>query len=221
MDFLETRMLHHLEAQDAIIAAKTEQSEGTNRSRIDPAISSRRIDVGDYVLRKSNVTTNEDKPARKLLLPSIGPYKVPWHDATRTTYQLDLGSERAYSYFHVSQIKPYTGEPTNPQCRPRISLSVSTDNLQIVKVLGHRFKFNDGLQFLCQYQVYLVEDATYRNAIDFIEPAARLLVVKYIRNIAKLPRDLEAWLCSIPGRWIRQDGLLQRRLRLMQLLLHW
>jgi transposase InsO family protein len=32
MDFVEARMLHHLEAQDAIIAAKTEQSERTNRT---------------------------------------------------------------------------------------------------------------------------------------------------------------------------------------------
>ena len=198
MDFVEARMLHHLEAQDAVIAAKTEQSERTNRNRIDPATSSNRIDIGDYVLRKSNVTTKEDRPARKLLLPWIGPYKVIWHDASRTSYQLDLGSEGAHSYFHVSQIKLYTGEPTNPQRRPRISLSISADNLQIVKILGHRFKFNDGLQFLCQYQDYSVEDATYRNAVDFIEPATRLLVAKYIRGIANLPRNLEAWAMQHP-----------------------
>jgi hypothetical protein len=86
MDFVEARMLHHLEAQDV---AKTEQSERVNRNPIDPATSSRRIDVG----------AKEDEPSRKLLLPWIGPYKVIWHDATRTTYQLDLGSERAHSYF--------------------------------------------------------------------------------------------------------------------------
>ena len=198
MDFVEARMLHHLEAQDAIIAAKTEQSAYTNRDRIDPATSPKRIDVGDYVLRKSNVIPKEDKPARKLLLPWIGPYKVVWHDASRTSYQLDLGSEKAHTYFHVSQIKLYTGDPTTPQRRPRISLTVNEDNLQISKILGHRFKYNDGLQFLCQYRDYSAEDATYRNAVDFIEPAARLLVAKYIRGIANLPRDLEAWTMQHP-----------------------
>jgi hypothetical protein len=36
MDFVEARMLHHLEAHDLIIAAKTEQLVYTNRDRINP-----------------------------------------------------------------------------------------------------------------------------------------------------------------------------------------
>jgi len=51
MDFVKARMLHHLETQDAIIAAKTDQSEYSNRSRIDPASSTSVINVSDYVLR--------------------------------------------------------------------------------------------------------------------------------------------------------------------------
>ena len=221
MDFVEARMLHHLEAQDAIIAAKTEQSERTNRNRIDPATSPNPINVGDYVLRLFEDTTKKDKPARKLLLPWIGPYKVTWHDSTRTTYQLDLGHEKAHSYFHVSHLKFYTGEPTNPQRRPRISLSISFDNLEIAKVLGHRFKFNDGLLFLCQYQDYSIEDAIYHNAIDFVEPAARLLVAKYIRIFPISPEILKLGPCSIPGHWIRQVDSLQLLLHLVQRLLHW
>jgi len=198
MDFVEARMLHHLEAQDAIIATKTEQSAYTNHDRIDPADSPNPINVGDYVLRKSNVILKEDKPARKLILPWIGPYKVLWHNISRTMYELDLGLENAHPYFHISQIKLYTGEPTNPQRRPRISLSINEDNLHIAKVLGHRFKFNDGLQFLCQFQDYSVNDATYRSADSFVEPAARLLVAKYIRGITNLPPDLEAWAMARP-----------------------
>ena len=198
MDFVEARMLHHLEAQDAIIAAKTEQSERTNRARIDPATSPNPINVGDYVLRLFEHTTKEDKPARKLLPRWTGPYKVTWHDSTRTTYQLDLGNEKAHPYFHISRLKLYTGEPTNPQRRPRISPSISVDNLEVVKVIGHRFKFNDGLQFLCQWRDYSIEDSTYRNATDFVEPAARLLVAKYIRDFRNIPRDLEAWAMQHP-----------------------
>ena len=67
MDFVEARMLHHLEAQDAIIAAKTEQSERTNRTRTDPSEISTPINVGDYVLRLLVQLSNDDRPARKLI----------------------------------------------------------------------------------------------------------------------------------------------------------
>jgi Integrase zinc binding domain len=198
MDFVEARMLHHLEAQDAVIAAKTEQSERTNRQRIDPETVPLPINVGEYVLRKSHAVPLGDKPAKKLLLPWIGPYKVVWHDPTRTTYQLDLGHEKAHPYFHVDQIKLYTGDPTSPQRRPRISLSVNEDNLQIDRILGHRFKFNDGLQFLCQYKDYSPDDATYRKAMDFVEPTACILVARYLRGFKELPRDLRQWTLRTP-----------------------
>ena len=67
MDFIEARMLHHLEAQDMIIVTKTEQSERTNRARIDLTISPNPINIGDYVLRLFEHTTKEDKSTRKLL----------------------------------------------------------------------------------------------------------------------------------------------------------
>jgi len=198
MDFVETRMLHHLEAQDSIIAAKTEQATYMNRNRIDPNLSPRPINVGDYVLRLFEHPAKEDRPARKLLQRWFGPYKVIWHDATRTTYMLDLGNERAHPYFHISRLKLYIGEPTNPQRRPRISTSIGADNLEVGKVIGHRFKHNEGLQFLCQWKDYSIEDSTYRNASDFVEPAARLLVAKYIRGIQNLPRNLETWAMQRP-----------------------
>jgi hypothetical protein len=124
-------MLHHLGAQDAIIAAKTEQPKRTNRDWIGPVTSSRRINVGDYVLRNSNVIPKEDKPARKLLLAWIGPYKVLWHDATRTNYQLTLGPGNTHPCFHVLQIKLYNREPTNPQ---RCTFAISPTSLKISKL---------------------------------------------------------------------------------------
>jgi hypothetical protein len=137
MHFVEARTLHDLETQDVIIAAKTKQSERTNRARIDPTISSKPINVGDYVLRRFEHTAREDKPTRTLLPRWIGPYKVTWHDSTRRMYMLDLGNERAYLCFHISRLKLYTGEPTNPQRRPRISPSISIDNLEVAKIIGH------------------------------------------------------------------------------------
>ena len=75
----------------------------------------------------------------------------------------------------------------------------TTQNLEIAKVVGHRFKFHDGLQFLCQWHDYSIEDSTYRNGSTFIHPAARLLVAKYIRDLGdKLPKDLEDWATQHP-----------------------
>ena len=65
MDFVEVRMLHHLKTQDAIIAAKTDQSEYSNRSRIDPASTPSVINVGDYALRLWEYGRKDNKPARK------------------------------------------------------------------------------------------------------------------------------------------------------------
>src|SRR5271170_5549038 len=67
----------------------------------------------------------------------------------------------------------------------------------LCKVLSHRFSFEEGVEFL-RLKDYTLEDATYPNAGTFIEPSARLLVAKYIRSIANLPPDLEAWAMERP-----------------------
>src|SRR5271170_1833227 len=67
----------------------------------------------------------------------------------------------------------------------------------LCKVLSHRFSFEEGVEFL-RLKDYTLEDATYPNAGTFIEPSARLLVAKYVRSIANLPRDLEAWAMERP-----------------------
>jgi len=70
--FVEVRMLHHLKTQDAIIAAKTDQSEYSNRSRTDPASTSSVINVGDYALRLLEYGRKDNKPARKLHNAAVG-----------------------------------------------------------------------------------------------------------------------------------------------------
>ena len=76
-----------------------------------------------------------------------GPYKVLWHDKTRSLYQFDVGKEQFHNSLHVSRIKLYVGEPTNPQRRPCLSPSVEADNLEIKRIIGHRFRQQGGLQF--------------------------------------------------------------------------
>ena len=109
-----------------------------------------------------------------------------------------LGMKRLISNFHIPHLKLYIKESTNLQRRPRISPSINVDNLEVAKVIGHRFRFNASLQFLCQWKQYSIEDSTYHNATDFIESAARLLVAKYIRVIQNLSRNLEVWAMQHP-----------------------
>jgi hypothetical protein len=118
------------------------------------------------------------------------PYKVLWYDPTQMMYQLDLRSSKAHDKFNVTQLKLYTGEPSDAQRRLRVSLMINEDNLMIHKILGHQFKHNNGLQFLCQFKDYAVEDAICRNATDFVEPAACILVAKYLRTLKNIPDDL-------------------------------
>ena len=118
--------------------------------------------------------------------------------STEQAYKLNLGHENTYLYFHVLQIKLYSREATNLQCRPCISLSVNANTLEIVKVIGYSFKFNEGRQFLYQFRDYLLEDATYHSAVDIVKPSARLLIAKYIPGITNLPQDLEAWVMRHP-----------------------
>lgn len=191
MHFVETRMLNLLETQDAIIAAKTDQAHFANKSRRDPTVNP--IKAGDYVLCLSEwAGSKDDKAAKKLRQRWLGPYLVTSHDATYTIYRLDLGDQRRHDSFHVSKLKLYTGEPTAPQRRPRISPSASADNLEIAKVIGHNVTYSGRVQFLCQWKDYLPEDATYRAAEDIQRPDARILVAKYIGQLDVISDDLKA-----------------------------
>jgi hypothetical protein len=83
MDFIQNRMLSQMSAQDAIIAAKTEQSHYVNKRRKeDPTIN-----IGNMV-----VVSNESQLAhipkgrQKLSLKFGGPYKVTNVDRSTSNY---------------------------------------------------------------------------------------------------------------------------------------
>jgi hypothetical protein len=195
MDFVQARMLHHLETQDAIIAAKTQQAMDANKTRLDSKVDP--IKVGDWVIREVEYGRKDINAPRKLLTRWIGPYKVISHDLTYTLYTLDLNKEKAHPSFHVSKIKPYEDEPHTPQRRPRISPTIEADNLEIDKVIGHRIKSGE-LEFLCQWKDYAPEDATYRSGKDITKPEAKVQVSKYIRTCkGQLPVELHQWNASL------------------------
>ena len=104
MDFIKNRMLSQLIAQDAIIAAKTEQSHHVNKHRKpDPDIA-----VGDMVL-VSNESQLQHLPKgrQKLAIKLVGPYKVTKVDKSKSNYTLDIPDSRRHNTFYVSYLQKY------------------------------------------------------------------------------------------------------------------
>ena len=84
MNFVENGMLAQRSAQDAIIAAKTEQSHYVNVHRKDDPD----INVGDLVaVSNESQLSHLPKGRQKLAIKWVGPYKVTKVD--RTTSNLD------------------------------------------------------------------------------------------------------------------------------------
>jgi len=109
MDFLENRMLSQMSAQDAIIAAKTEQSHHVNKGRKeDPSIN-----VGDLVaVSNESQLSHLPKGRQKLAIKWMGPYKVTNVDRDTSNYALDIKDSKRHANFHVDSIKAYVRRPS-------------------------------------------------------------------------------------------------------------
>ena len=97
-------MLSQLAAQDAIIAAKTEQSYHVNKRRKeDPDIK-----VGDLVsISNESQLSHLPKGRQKLAIKWVGPYKVMNIDKDTSNYTLDIQDSKCHSTFHINYIKRY------------------------------------------------------------------------------------------------------------------
>src|SRR5205809_1379371 len=104
MNFLEQRMLSQLAAQDAIIAAKTEQSYHVNKRRKeDPDIK-----VGDLVtISNESQLSHLPKGRRKLAIKWVDPYRVTKVDKDISNYTLDIQDSKRHAIFHITNIKKY------------------------------------------------------------------------------------------------------------------
>ena len=139
MQFMEDRMLSQLAAQDAIIAAKTEQSYHIDKRRKeDPAIA-----VGDMVLvSNESQLSHLPKGHQKLATKSVGPYKVTKVDKFKSSYTLDIPDSKRHNTFHISNVKKYVDPhlelfPNRQRRQPRISESEVDQNLEVQKIIGH------------------------------------------------------------------------------------
>ena len=140
-------MLAQIAAQDAIIAAKMEQSYYVNEKRKeDPDIN-----VGDMVLASNESQLSHLPEGRqKLALKWVRPYKATNVDKSTSTYTLDISDSRRHPTFHVSDIKKYVDShlelfPNRQQRKPRVVLEEEDLNAEIEKIIGHDGLWNGGM----------------------------------------------------------------------------
>ena len=82
----------------------------------------------------------------------------------------------------------------NLQHHPCLSPSVEADNLEIKRIIGHRFTQQGGLHFVCHWKDYAAEDSIYRNADAIVHPVARALIAGYIQSLSSIQQDLGYWI---------------------------
>ncbi len=204
MNFIENRMLAQRSAQDAIIAAKTEQSHYVNLHRKDDP----EINVGDLVLVSNESQLSQlPKGRQKLAIKDVGPYKVTKVDRTTSNYTLDIPNSKRFNTFHIDSIKKYTDPhlelfPNRQRRQPRVVQAEEDLNLEIEKVIGHERRRNGNIRFLCKWEGFSNEDSTYRAAEDFKSSPYGIKVVKdYLLSFGETPDDLREWMDRTD--WIR------------------
>ena len=199
-------MLSQLAAQDAIIAAKTEQSHYVNKHRKhDPPLT-----VGDNaVVSNESQLSHLPKGRQKLAIKWVGPYRVTKADRSKSNYTLDIRDSKWHPTFHVSNVKKYVDPhlemfPNRQRRQPRVVLAEQDLNIEIERIIGHERLRNDVIRFLCKWEGFPNEDATYRNAEDFkSSPYGIQLVKKYILDFGVCPEELRAWVNRTE--WIRNS----------------
>jgi Chromo (CHRromatin Organisation MOdifier) domain len=196
MDFMEQRMLAQLSAQDAIIAAKTEQSYHVNRHRKeDPDLN-----VGDTVaISNESQLSHLPKGRQKLATKWVGPYKILKVDKSTSNYTIEIPNSKRHPTFHVNYVKRYTDPqldlfPNRQRRQPRIVTSEKDLNVEVKKIVGHQRRRDGSIHFLVLWDGYPAEDATYRPAKLFkTSPYGVKVVEDYLATFGDLPVELTEW----------------------------
>jgi hypothetical protein len=140
-------------------------------------------------------------------------------DPSTSSYTLDIPGSKRHNTFHVSLVKTYIELqldmfPNRQRRQPRISLHEQDLNLEIEKIIGHERHRNNAIYFLCKWEGYPNEDATYRSAEEFRTSPYGIQVVKdYLLGFGECPEELMAWVMrtdwiseSIVAEWNRRDA---------------
>jgi len=138
-------------------------------------------------------------------------------DRSKSNYTLEVKDSKRHPTFHVSNVKKYLNPhlelfPNRQRRQPRISPAEQDLNIEIEKIIGHERQRNDVIRFLCKWEGFPNEDATYRNASDFkSSPYGIQLVKTYVLDFGECPEELRAWVKRTE--WIRncvQDEWMKR-----------
>ena len=97
MDFMENRMLAQQSAQDAIIAAKMEQSYYVNKHRKEDPEDI--VVGGDVVILNGSQLIHLPKGRQKLATKWVGPYKA---DKSTPNYMIEIPNSKQHPTFYVS-----------------------------------------------------------------------------------------------------------------------
>ena len=97
MNFMENRMLAQQSAQDAIIAAKMEQSYYVNKHRKEDPEDI--VVGGDVVILNGSQLIHLPKGRQKLATKWVGPYKA---DKSTPNYMIEIPNSKQYPTFYVS-----------------------------------------------------------------------------------------------------------------------
>ena len=120
-------------------------------------------------------------------------------DKSTSMYTVGIPNSRRHPTFNVTDIKKYVendGElfPNRQQRKPRIILDKDDPNDEVEKLIGHERRRNGDIRFLCKWDGFSDEDATYRKADEFKTSAAGVKLVKdYFKDFKELPTELKAW----------------------------
>ena len=198
MEFMENRMLAQLSAQDAIIAAKTEQSYYVNKHRKEDPNN---ITTGqDVVVSNESQLSHLPKGRQKLATKWVGPYKVIKTDKSKSNYTIEIPNSKRHPTFHVSYVKQYTDPhlelfPNRQRRRPRIVTSEVDLNIEVEKIIGHQKRRDGSIYFLSLWEGYPAEDATFRDAELFkTSPYGIKVIEDYLKTFGDLPEELAAWI---------------------------
>jgi len=83
--------------------------------------------------------------------------------------------------------------PNRQRRQPRIVQAEQDLNLEIEKIIGHERRRNS-IRFLCKWEGFFDEDATYRVSEDFRTSPYGVRVIKYyINSFSELPQELREW----------------------------
>ena len=214
-------MLAQLSAQDAIIAAKTEQSYHVNQHRKeDPDIK-----VADMVaISNESQLQHLPKGRQKLATKWVARYKVLKVDKETSNYTIEIPNSKRHPTFYISYVKPYTDPqldlfPNRQRRQPRIVNTELDLNLEVQKVIGHQRRRDGSIHLLSLWDGFPAEDATYRHSELFKTSEYGIKVVEdYLGTFGDLPDELAEWTKRTDRAKLLKQRLPRQRLWLRRIL---